>query len=86
MLIYFKMKQKINRFLDGNPIKEGGSYEFSNVNNTYSLKIKSPNESNNGTYRAVFKNELGTIETKAHVSVLSNKSRIMFINYDYYFH
>ena len=50
-----------------------------NVNNdSYSLLISQSEEADAGIYRAVFKNEFGSSETKANANVLS-KSQIIQI-------
>jgi hypothetical protein len=65
-------KPEVTWFMDDTQLAENGSFSFVNNNNTYTLLIKSPTESNNANVRAAFKNELGAIETKGNLTILSN--------------
>jgi len=63
-------KPEVTWFMDDTQLAENGSFSFVNNNNTYTLLIKSPTESNNANVRAAFKNELGAIETKGNLTIL----------------
>jgi hypothetical protein len=64
-------KPEITWFFEETQLKEDDNFEISTNNNTYTLKIKNPNDSSNGLYKAIFKNDLGTVETKGNLTVLS---------------
>lgn len=50
----------------------GTGYNNISNNNIYKLSLKSPSDlNNNKCYKAVFKSDLGTCETKGVISVLS---------------
>ena len=63
-------KPEITWYLNETQIIESDHYSLANTNNTYSLTIKSPTDLNTGLYKAVFKNDLGTSETKSTVTLL----------------
>ena len=56
--------------MDDTQLAENELFGFANTNNVYTLLIKSPSETNNASFRATFKNELGSIETKGNITVL----------------
>lgn len=64
-------RPNITWFFDEYQLIENDDYEISTNNNTYTLKIKNPKDSSNGLYKAIIKNDLGTIETKGNLTVLS---------------
>ena len=64
-------KPEITWFFEETQLKENDNYEVSSNNNIHTLKIKNPNDSSIGLYKAIFKNDLGTVETKGNLTVLS---------------